>query len=93
MNDPVSLQDDAVEALLAEATDTYLERVQRGERMDIEEHARRYPTIAGILRELLPAVQMMQVPQSGPGVPPPLPGGPAATHCLGDFRLIRAALR
>jgi serine/threonine protein kinase len=92
MNDPVSLQDDAVEALLAEATDTYLERVQRGERTDIDEHARRYPTIAGILRDLLPAVQMMQVPPSGPSVPPPLPGalgGPAATHCLGDFRLVR----
>lgn len=89
MNQPHSIPDDnaaahaadeVIESLVADATDDYMDRAQNGEEPSIEEYARRYPQISGILRELLPAVRLMQQTEATPGDP---------LGCLGDFRLVR----
>jgi serine/threonine protein kinase len=90
MNDAIPHEDEAVEALVCEATNDFMDRVHRGEGPDVDEYVRRYPPIAGILRQLLPAVRSM--PQSGTdGIADdgPGPGVPEPLGCLGDFRLIR----
>jgi hypothetical protein len=82
--------DDSTEALMGEIVDDFLERMGRGGRPDIEEYARRYPDLATILRQMLPALQVMHLSAaSGPRAPegPAMeiePGGP-----LGDFRIVR----
>ncbi|HEX4142280.1 MAG TPA: protein kinase [Pirellulales bacterium] len=48
---------DAIEELVAEATDEFLERARRGEHPDIDEYVRRFPQIASVLRSLLPALR------------------------------------
>lgn len=88
MSDPILLEDEAVEALLVEATNDFMDRVLHGEQPDVTAYAQRYPSIAGILRQLLPAVQSL------PGSSPAEAGKPAADTpeplgCLGDFRIIR----
>ena len=92
MNEPLPNPpeaEEALEALVAEVTDEFLERAERGERPDPEEYRRRYPQIAEVLRNVLPALEVMRasgpsgpLPQAAPEVGPPL-------GCLGDFRLLR----
>ena len=72
--------DDLIESLVADATDDYMQRALDGEEPNVEEYVRRYPQIGGILRELLPAVRLMQQSESGGG---------ELLGCLGDFRLLR----
>ena len=48
---------DAIEVLVAEATDEFLDRARRGEHPDIDEYVRRFPQIAAVLRGLLPALR------------------------------------
>ena len=78
--------DVSVESLMAQVADEYLERLERGERPDIEEYSRRYPDIAAFLLQMLPALGLMR--QTGAeenGV-----SGPSGdTGTLGDFRLLR----
>ncbi len=70
MNDALSLEDNDLEGLIAEATDAFLERAQSGDPVNVEEFSQGYPLIADILRELLPAMQVMQQSSS------PLTGRP-----------------
>ncbi|MCE9546720.1 MAG: serine/threonine protein kinase [Planctomycetia bacterium] len=80
MNDSQPLDDELVEALVAEATDDYMDRAQQGQEPSIEEYVKRYPKIAGILRGLLPAVRVMHRNDAQSS-------GPLGT--LGEFRLLR----
>src|SRR5262245_20792711 len=89
MND-IPPEDEALEVLITEATNGFMDRVHRGEGPDIEETIQRYPQIAAILRQLLPAVRSM--PSSGPGVASDDPSTASFQRplgTLGDFRLIR----
>jgi serine/threonine protein kinase len=83
------MEDEKVEALVAEATDEFLDCIEGGERPDVEEFARRYPSIAAILRQLLPALhaakQSASSSNGGRAVAPPV----AELGVLGDFRLVR----
>ncbi|MCE9554468.1 MAG: protein kinase [Planctomycetes bacterium] len=79
-NAAANAADEVIESLVADATDDYMDRALKGEEPSIEEYARRYPQISGILRELLPAVRLMQQTEAAPGDP---------LGCLGDFRLVR----
>jgi eukaryotic-like serine/threonine-protein kinase len=97
--------DAALEDLVAEATDDFVERVRRGERPSVEEYARRFPQIAQVLRGLLPALSSAQRGSSAIGSAESRlsdvrvagssganPGVDAAANqlgCLGEFRLIR----
>lgn len=92
---------ESMESLLGAAADDFTQRLNRGEQPDIEEYAARYPQISAVLRQVLPALQLMRVPTS-----PSLPsrsaeGGEGMVRgtgaeetvqtagILGDFRIIR----
>jgi serine/threonine protein kinase/Tfp pilus assembly protein PilF len=90
MSQPLELGNGSMEALLGRVADEFTDRVNRGERPDVEDYARRYPEMASILRQVLPALQVM-----GSGSPAVDPGRAQAagealvSGCLGDFRLVR----
>ena len=43
------------ESLVSRLTDEFLDRLDRGERPEVEEYAARHPDLAAILRQVLPA--------------------------------------
>src|SRR5262249_27352490 len=56
----------------------------------VEDYARQYPELAGVLRQVLPALRVIRLSDSGPDAAdgsvlsqPPVEG------CLGDFRILR----
>jgi eukaryotic-like serine/threonine-protein kinase len=79
----------SVEGLLGQIADEFTERLNRGEQPDIEEYARRYPPLAAVLRQVLPALLLLRVS----GADPPAAGGaagePPAAGYLGDYRILR----
>jgi tetratricopeptide (TPR) repeat protein len=77
----------SVEALVGRVADEFTQRLNCGERPDVEEYARRHPEIAAVLREVLPALQLIRAPASGLTAPPGAEDGPGGT--LGDFHLLR----
>ena len=77
-----------LESLIGQASDEFLERLERGEFPDIEEYVQRYPAAAGVLRRILPALQAMRAPTFGDGdesILAPLKG----SRQIGDFRIVR----
>jgi serine/threonine protein kinase/cytochrome c-type biogenesis protein CcmH/NrfG len=78
----------SVEALVSEVTDEFMQRLDRGEEPDVDHYADRHPHIAGVLRQILPALQTLRLPVeeaiTGTGAPGERPLG-----SLGDFRLVR----
>jgi serine/threonine protein kinase/Flp pilus assembly protein TadD len=90
MSERLELGNGSMEARLGQVADEFTDRVNRGERPEVEDYARRYPEMAAVLRQVLPALQVM-----GPGSAPLEPGGAEAVSevlvsgCLGDFRIIR----
>jgi serine/threonine protein kinase len=89
MNDIPATGGLSVESLAAQAADEFVESLHRGEHPDIDEYARRFPEIATFLRQMLPALELMQSPTLGPAFPDGAPAGEHALGCLGDFRLLR----
>ncbi len=61
-----SLPPDSVESLLGEIADEFTGRCQAGESPDVESFARRFPQLADVLRQLLPALQLLHQ-QTGMG--------------------------
>ena len=51
-----------VAALLGQVADEFTERLHQGEQPDVEEYARRYPEIAELLCQVLPALLVMGPP-------------------------------
>jgi len=84
-----SLAAKEVETLLTEVVDEFMDRVRRGDQPDIEEYVVRNPSIGKLLRDLLPALQVMG-PASLPANQDQV-GSAAATvpGCLGDFYILR----
>jgi tetratricopeptide (TPR) repeat protein len=79
-------EDESAQRLMGQVVEEFLERQAAGEQPDVESYARRYPQLGDVLRQMLPALQLMQMPSVGhcaEGEPPVLTG------CLGDFRLVR----
>ena len=62
MSQQLELGNGSMEALLGQVADEFTDRINRGEQPDVEDYARRYPEMAAILRQVLPALQVM-----GPG--------------------------
>src|SRR5213594_673125 len=80
----------SAESLLGQVADEFVERLDRGERVGIEEYAERYPQIASEIRQVLPALAVMQPADENAepvcdssGQDTQVPG------TLGDFRIIR----
>jgi WD40 repeat protein len=83
MKEPTPTADDpALEELISQVADDFLERRARGERPDAEEYARRHPAAAAALRRLLPALAALG--RAG-AEPAPLPPGPAGYALLGEL--------
>src|SRR5438874_12680907 len=83
MSDPSSGPD-----LLNELAHEFAERHRRGERPAVSEYAARHPELAAEIRDLFPALLVVEEFGSAaerPGVPAP----PPLAGMLGDFRLVR----
>ncbi|MBM81184.1 MAG: hypothetical protein CMJ78_11405 [Planctomycetaceae bacterium] len=52
--------DEALEELVAEVSDEFIERAERGEQPDVEEYAQQHPEIADLLRSILPALKAIR---------------------------------
>ncbi len=87
MSQPDTPETASVEALVGRVADEFTERLNRGEKPDAEEYARRHPEVAGLLREVLPALQLLRGPD-GSGA-----GGEGVPDTLGDYRLLRVVGR
>ncbi len=74
--------------LVAKAADEYLKAAEAGSPPEIDEFAERYPQIAAILRDVLPALAIINPSLSG-NKEKPLGTDDLIDRTLGDFRLIR----
>jgi serine/threonine protein kinase/Flp pilus assembly protein TadD len=89
MSQAASIADDSAEAQMGAVVDDLLDRLDRGERPQIEEYTARYPQLAAVLRHMLPALEVMRSAAAEPtrtaaGDEEIRPEGP-----LGDFRIVR----
>jgi serine/threonine protein kinase len=81
---------DSVESLLGQILDEFLERQGRGEQPDVEEYAERYPLLATVLRQMLPALRLMQGPAGDLAAAADLSAPPGyVPGYLGDYHLLR----
>jgi serine/threonine protein kinase/Tfp pilus assembly protein PilF len=87
MSEPSTPKRLSDESLVGRIADEFTERLQRGERPDVEEYAGRHPRVADLLRHVLPALQAMAGETSGRAAAATPPE--ALTGCLGDYRLVR----
>jgi serine/threonine-protein kinase len=73
---------------LAQLADEFLERYRRGERPALTEYVTRHPELAEQIRELFPALVLMEDVRPGP---PAAAGAPAAgaPRRLGEYRIVR----
>jgi serine/threonine protein kinase/tetratricopeptide (TPR) repeat protein len=76
----------SIASLVAQVADEFLDQLTRGQDPDVADYARRYPQIASVLPQVLPAVRMIH--EMGPGGAAPL-AALAMTDPLGEFRLLR----
>ena len=77
---------------LGRLADEFLERYRRGERPPLTDYTRRHPELAERIRDLFPALVLLEDvrPDSGPVAPPPEPAGAdRPPRQLGDYRLVR----
>src|SRR5438874_11098492 len=78
---------------LDDVAEEFARRWRDGERPSVEEYAARFPQWAADIRELFPAVLLMEQLKPQPGDRPTdsLPPGPAGPvpDRLGDYRLLR----
>jgi serine/threonine protein kinase/Flp pilus assembly protein TadD len=80
----------SAEVLMGQVVEEYLDRLNRGEQPEVESYARRHPQLAGVLRQMLPALDLMRAPPEDvaalaeQSAPPSLLAG-----CLGDYRILR----
>ena len=90
----MALDDSRGYDLLDQLAEEFAARFRRGERPSVEEYALRHPELASQIRELLPAVLLVEKELSlgGPsrtvhGLTPPGPG--RTPRQIGDYRVIR----
>ncbi len=74
--------------LVGQVADEFLKAVEAGEQPEVEEYAARYPEVAAILRDVLPALTLMN-PAHCLGESNGHAIEDLADKTLGDFRLIR----
>ncbi|QEH32645.1 Serine/threonine-protein kinase PrkC [Aquisphaera giovannonii] len=84
--EPLSAASASLSSLVARAADEFLERLDRGERPDVEAFASRYPEVADVLPQILPVLTMLQdfKPDASSRLANLVEAGD-----LGDFRLLR----
>jgi WD40 repeat protein len=86
-NAPVQM-DDQLDSIMGQVADEFLERLGHGQPPDVEEYVRRYPALATVLRQVLPALQAVREPACGPtGAGEFLAPASSPINNLGDFRI------
>jgi serine/threonine protein kinase len=79
-----------LKSLMVRVADEFIDRLNRGEQPDVEDYTARHPEIAGLLRQMLPALQLLRAPATAVGAAAGVAGVAAPeAECLGDFRLVR----
>ena len=76
----------SMEALVGQVADEFTQRLNRGEKPSVEEHAERHPEIGDLLREVLPALRLLRRPEVEAAL---ADGNTNLAEPLGDFRLTR----
>jgi WD40 repeat protein/serine/threonine protein kinase len=73
---------------VAALADEFLDRHRRGERPPVREYADKYPELADEIRQVFPAVAVLEnvAVEEPPAGPPP---APALARQVGDFRIVR----
>ena len=89
MHDEPVNEDRSVASLLACVAEEFCGRLARGEHARVEEYAQRYPQIASVVREVLPALQAIRALRTMTGIHDPPAAEPSPTGMFGDYRLIR----
>lgn len=89
MSDHPALDEQAQETLLGQIADEFTERLNRGEQPGVEEYVERHPEMAAVIRQILPALEVMRLPE-----PIAAAGNGSATAVtappqLGDYRIVR----
>jgi WD40 repeat protein/serine/threonine protein kinase len=88
MNDRQSQVGDSTEARIGRIADEFTQRLNRGEQPSVEEYAARFPDLAPLLREILPALNLIRLSHvssaAGTGIEAPELAAP-----LGDYRILR----
>ena len=52
--------DVSAEVLMGQVVEEFLDHLNRGERPEVESYVRRYPQLASVLRQMLPALELMR---------------------------------
>ena len=80
-----------LDQLLGQVATEFFERLARGETLDIEEYVQRYPEIAQLIRQALPALQMVSDSMAEVSGSPQLLGSVSEKYekRLGDFRILQ----
>jgi serine/threonine protein kinase len=82
--------DVSAEVLMGQVVEELLDRLHLGERPDVESYVRRYPQLASVLRQMLPALELMRAAGVGLIADDELSASAAlVAGCLGDFRILR----
>jgi serine/threonine protein kinase/tetratricopeptide (TPR) repeat protein len=88
----------SIEFLVAEAADRFTDEVKQGRSPSVENYAQRYPEISTIIRQVFPALALLDgsspTSSHSEGAPrPAAQGAPGIEHpasgVLGDFRILR----
>jgi serine/threonine protein kinase len=88
MSEALIGQDEALEALVGQVANEFLEQQARGEQPDIEAYAARYPQAAPQLRKVLGSLQLMELSAADDGDGPAEAAAGVLAGSLGDFRLL-----
>jgi serine/threonine protein kinase len=90
MTDFVLVENQSVESLIAQVADEFVQRLGRGEHPDVEEYAQCHPTIATILRQVLPALTVLRSEGASPLASSESgEAGVRLTGSIGDYRIVR----
>jgi serine/threonine protein kinase len=78
------------DSLLGQIADEFLQRLNRGEQARIEEYVERYPHLATVIGQVLPALQAIRPdPSEAAAVSEVSSSEPPVTGTLGDFRIFQ----
>ena len=70
------MSDDSLDSPLDRLAEEFVQRYRRGEQPSLTEYCERHPEFADDIRELFPALVMMEKARSGDGVERPVRGSP-----------------
>jgi eukaryotic-like serine/threonine-protein kinase len=82
-------ESESAQDLISNLAFEFAERYRRGERPPLDEYTERYPELATQIRELFPALVVMEQFGSVAGEPTPQAGNGAIPKQLGEYRILR----